>query len=96
MVPPKTQAPYKDSDSSEEETLQAITPGDVTVAIFCALVEESTAVRYTLDEEFTCQATGKQTYVYTVGRIGDHNVVIAEPADMGTVNAAHCAAHVSQ
>lgn len=96
MARSKTHVPREDSDSSEEETLQAIVPGDVTVAIFCALVEDSTAVRYTLDEEFTCQATGKQTYVYTFGRIGDHTVVIAEPAGMGTVNAAHCAAHVSQ
>ncbi|KAH7020804.1 uncharacterized protein B0I36DRAFT_207200, partial [Microdochium trichocladiopsis] len=71
-------------------------PNNITVAIFCALVEESVAVRYTLDEEFTCKPSGKQSYVYKYGRIGDHRVIIAEPVEMGAVNAAHCAAHVSQ
>ncbi|ETS84698.1 hypothetical protein PFICI_02723 [Pestalotiopsis fici W106-1] len=96
MGSPSKHAPHEESDESEEEVLQEISPDDINVAIFCALVEESTAVRYTLDREFACKAYGKQSYVYTVGSIGAHNVVIAEPAEMGPVNAAHCAAHVSQ
>jgi nucleoside phosphorylase len=95
MGSPSKHALHEDSDESQEEVLQEIAAEDVNVAIFCALVEESTAVRYTLDKEFTCRASGKQSYVYTVGNIGAHNMVIAEPAEMGPVNAAHCAAHVS-
>ncbi|KXJ95087.1 nucleoside phosphorylase domain-containing protein [Microdochium bolleyi] len=95
MVPPREKVRQNDTDESDEEVLLPVSPGDITVAIFCALVEESAAVRYTLDEEFTCKASGKQSYVYTYGRIGEHKVLIAEPVEMGTVNAAHCAAYVS-
>ncbi|KAH7016245.1 nucleoside phosphorylase domain-containing protein [Microdochium trichocladiopsis] len=95
MVPPRKRVRQDGTDESDEEVLQPTSPGDITVAIFCALVEESAAVRYTLDEEFTCKASGKQSYVYTYGRISEHKVVIAEPVEMGTVNAAHCAAYVS-
>lgn len=95
MAAPHKRARYEDTDESEEETLQSIDPGSITVAIFCALVEESTAVRITLDEEFACKTTGKQGYVYTFGSIGEHKVVIAQPVEMGPVNAAHCVAHVS-
>lgn len=35
-------------------------------------------------------------YVYSFGRIGEHNIVIARPLQMGTVKAAQCAATVSQ
>ncbi|KAJ1328910.1 ankyrin repeat domain-containing protein 50 [Microdochium nivale] len=96
MAPSGKHVPHGDMDESDEETLQPIRPEDITVAIFCALVEESTAVRYTLDAEFACKATGKQSYVYTFGSIAEHKVVIAEPVEMGPVNAAQCAAHVSQ
>ncbi|KAL4919003.1 hypothetical protein BDW62DRAFT_56782 [Aspergillus aurantiobrunneus] len=51
-----------------------------------------------LDEEFKCcpKALGPLNYVYSYGRIGDHNIVIARPYQMGTVKAAQCAATVSQ
>ncbi|KAL3449175.1 nucleoside phosphorylase domain-containing protein [Aspergillus insuetus] len=42
------------------------------------------------------ERVGPTKYVYSFGRIDEHNVVIARPPDMGTVNAAHCAAVVSQ
>lgn len=95
MEPPRKKVRQDDTDESDDnDVLQPTSPSDITVAIFCALVEESTAVRCTLDEEFTCTASGKQSYVYRYGRIAEHKVVIAEPVEMGTVNAAHCAAHV--
>ncbi|KAJ1329892.1 ankyrin repeat domain-containing protein 50 [Microdochium nivale] len=95
VASPRKRARHEDTDDSEEEILQAIDPDQITVAIFCALVLEYTAVRYTLDKNFECEVTGKQSYVYKFGSIGGHNVVIAKPVDMGPVNAAHCAAHVS-
>lgn len=95
MEPPRKRVRQGDTDDSDDdEALQSTSPSDITVAIFCALVEESTAVRCTLDEEFTCTASGKQSYVYRYGHIAEHKVVIAEPVEMGTINAAHCAAHV--
>lgn len=87
-----------DSDSDSEEQLQTINPKDVTVAIFCALAHEAVAVKHTLDERFDCSSKpiGRRNYVYSYGRIADHNIVIARPTQMGTVNAAQCAATVSQ
>lgn len=91
-----TQNDNTDEDSDFVE-LKKITPGDITIAIFCALPYESVAVKYSLDEEFEFrQALGPQKYVFSFGRIGEHNVVIARPSQMGTVNAGQCAATVSQ
>lgn len=98
MAPPDRIAPGDDTEESDEERRQTIQPDDVTVAIFCALAYESVAVKYTLDEEFECasQTTGRQNYVYSFGRIKAHTIVIARPVQMGPVNAAQCAATVSQ
>ena len=71
-----------------------IKPEEVTVAIFCALCEEAVAVELSLDEELEC-LTSSEKYLYTFGRIGEHYVVIAQPNDMGTVNAANLAVYVS-
>jgi nucleoside phosphorylase len=71
-----------------------IEPEEVTVAIFCALVEESVAVELSLDEELECR-TSSERYLYTFGRIGEHHVVIAQPNDVGTVDASNLAAYVS-
>lgn len=71
-----------------------IKPEEVTVAIFCALVEESVAVELSLDEELECRTSGEK-YLYTFGRIGEHHVVIAQPNDVGTVNTSNLAAYVS-
>ncbi|KAK7972299.1 wd40 protein [Apiospora saccharicola] len=85
-------------DESDNEKLESIHPDEVTVAIFCALAHEVVAFRYTLDKELTCSSnvSGRQEYVYSYGRISEHNIVIARPSQMGPVNAAHCAATVSQ
>ncbi|KAK8052793.1 hypothetical protein PG996_012094 [Apiospora saccharicola] len=98
MVLPGKPVPDEDTDESDEERLSAIQPDDVTVAIFCALAYESVAVKYTLDEELSCasETAGRQNYVYSFGRIAKHNIVIARPVQMGPVNAAQCAATVSQ
>ncbi|KAK8113552.1 hypothetical protein PG984_014078 [Apiospora sp. TS-2023a] len=81
MEPPRKRARNDTSDESDEEQLESIHPEDVTIAIFCALVEETAAVQETLDEELACSSkmTGKAKYVYSFGRIGDHNIVIAQP-----------------
>lgn len=86
-----------DTDN-ESEDLEIIPVEDITVAIFCALPYESAAVKYTLDKEFECRpkTIGPKKYVYSFGLIGEHNVVIARPSQMGTVKAAQCAATVSQ
>ncbi|KAG8421867.1 hypothetical protein J3458_003704 [Metarhizium acridum] len=73
---------------------QKIKPGDVTVAIFVALVLESVAVVLSFDEEFHCHMKGAK-YVYRFGRIGQHCVVVAQPNDMGKVNASNISAHVT-
>ncbi|RAH68724.1 5'-methylthioadenosine/S-adenosylhomocysteine nucleosidase family protein [Aspergillus aculeatinus CBS 121060] len=96
-----TQQPHpepSDSDSSEESPLASISPGEITVAIFCALPLESVAVRYALDEEFHCRPRyNPQTkYVFSYGRIGEHKVVLARPHQIGPVKAALCAAAVGQ
>jgi nucleoside phosphorylase len=91
--------PRNDTDEeSDVKEFNKIPPEDITVAIFCALSYESVAVKYSLDEEFECRpkTIGPRKYVYSFGRIGDHKVVIARPHQMGPVNAAQCAATVSQ
>ncbi|KAK8013076.1 hypothetical protein PG991_010451 [Apiospora marii] len=98
MGPPRKRVREDSSDESDEEQLETIHSEDVTIAIFCTLVEETAAVQETFDEELVCSSgvTGKAKYVYSFGRIGDHNIVIAQPVDMGTVNTALCASTVSQ
>lgn len=87
-----------EDSGSDEPNLKEIPPESITVAIFCALTQEVVAVRYSLDEEYICRprANGQIKYVYSFGRIGEHNVVIARPPQMGTVSAAQCATAVSQ
>ncbi|OAA74311.1 Ankyrin repeat-containing domain protein [Akanthomyces lecanii RCEF 1005] len=86
-----------DSDG-ESDDLDVIPAEDITVAIFCALPYESAAVKYTFDKELECRpkTIGPRKYVYSFGVIGEHNVVVARPSQMGTVKAAQCAATVSQ
>ncbi|KAL4788759.1 nucleoside phosphorylase domain-containing protein [Aspergillus venezuelensis] len=87
----------EEEDSAHENVIE-IPAESITIAIFCALAYETVAVRHTLDKEYSCrlERVGVKKYVYSFGRIDEHNVVIARPTDMGTVNAAHCAAAVSQ
>lgn len=86
-----------DNESNLDE-LEEIPPEDITIAIFCALPYEAVAVKYSLDEEFSCRpkTSGPKKYVYSFGRLGNHKIVIARPHQMGTVKAAQCAATVSQ
>ncbi|RYO96334.1 hypothetical protein DL764_007492 [Monosporascus ibericus] len=74
--------------------LREIKPDEVTVAIFCALSEESVALELSLDEELECP-TSNMKYLYTFGRIREHHIVIAQPNDIGTVNAGNLAVYVS-
>ncbi|KAL3439708.1 hypothetical protein BJX65DRAFT_300929 [Aspergillus insuetus] len=87
----------EDEDSDHKNKVE-IAAKSITIAIFCALAHEAAAVIHTLDEEYSdCLVEGgPKRYVYSFGRIHKHNVVIAVPPDMGTVNAAHCATAVSQ
>ncbi|PWY95003.1 purine and uridine phosphorylase [Aspergillus sclerotioniger CBS 115572] len=70
----------------------------ITVAIFCTLAFEAVAIKYIFDEEFTCHPTciGPKNYIYSFGRIGNHNIILTRPHRIGPVKAAHCAATVRQ
>lgn len=99
---PTASAQSTQSNNTRKESYSAkaktIPPKDITVAIFCALAIEVVAMKYSLDERFDGypNVTGQHNYVYSYGRIGDHNIVIARPHQMGTVKAAQCAATVAQ
>lgn len=86
------------NEESDLEEFKEIPPEAVTIAIFCALSYEAVAVKYSLDEEFTChpKAIGSPKYVYSFGRIRNHKVVMARPHQMGAVKAAQCATTVGQ
>lgn len=71
-----------------------IRPEEVTVAIFVALSWEAIAVVLSFDEEFQCRTKGGK-YTYRFGRIGEHYVVVAQPIDMGKVNASNIAVYVT-
>jgi hypothetical protein len=73
---------------------EEIKPEEVTVAIFCALSEESAAVVLSLDEELECWISS-ESYVYIFGRIREYHVVIAQPNDMGIVNTSNLVVYVS-
>ncbi|RAL02501.1 5'-methylthioadenosine/S-adenosylhomocysteine nucleosidase family protein [Aspergillus ibericus CBS 121593] len=77
-------------------TIKEIPPESITVAIFCTLAFEAVAVRYIFDEELTCHPTspGPKNYIYTFGRIANHNILLARPHHIGPVQSAHCAATV--
>lgn len=99
--PGQSQLSEQGADIDEEsgsEKLEEISPGSITIAIFCALAYEAVAVEHMLDQEYKCcpKAIGPIKYVYSFGRIKKHKVVIAQPHQMGTVAAAHCATAVSQ
>ncbi|KAG8349554.1 hypothetical protein FVEN_g12253 [Fusarium venenatum] len=82
---------------SKQSKNDLIQPDDITVAIFCALPKEAVAVRLVFDERFDCNvAPGQQLYVYSYGRVGEHNIVLTVPHQMGTVKASQCAAVVAQ
>jgi nucleoside phosphorylase len=85
-------------EESAPKPVKEILSEKITVAIFCALAEESVAVRLSLDEKMECHLTtiGPRNYIYSFGRIGDHNIVVARPTKMGPVSAALCAATVNQ
>jgi nucleoside phosphorylase len=80
--------------STQTTQRKEIVPEQVTVAIFVALVEESAAVVLSLDEELECR-TRSAKYLYSFGRIGEHYVVIAQPNEMGKVNASNIAVYAS-
>ncbi|KAB8255441.1 hypothetical protein BDV32DRAFT_130723 [Aspergillus pseudonomiae] len=98
-IEPQMSVPRVNTDrGSDSEVYAEISPGDITIAIFCALAYEGVAVKYAQDEEYSCRlkGVGPKKYVYSFGRIANHKVVIARPHQMGTVEAAHCATAVNQ
>ncbi|KAL4893708.1 putative wd40 protein [Aspergillus ambiguus] len=95
---PSSRVDMTDAEDSDHENHEKIPAESITIAIFCALAYEAVAVKYTLDQEYSCrlERVGSEQYVYSFGRIDDHKIVIARPPEMGTVNAAQCAAAVGQ
>ncbi|KAL3472847.1 purine and uridine phosphorylase [Aspergillus californicus] len=69
---------------------------DYTVGWVCALPVELAAAKAILDEEDYCFPHDKENFLYTLGRVGDHNVVIAclPAGQMGTNSAATVAVQV--
>ncbi|KAI7970529.1 hypothetical protein EIK77_002766 [Talaromyces pinophilus] len=56
----------------------ALSPKDYTVAWICALSIELAAAQNMLDEEYKSVPTAPSDYnSYILGRVNDHNVVIA-------------------
>ena len=70
---------------------------DYTVGWICALPVELAAAAELLDEEHECPpCEARDTNIYTCGRIGEHNVVIASlpKGQMGTESASAVASHM--
>lgn len=75
--------------------LRRLRAQDYTIGCVCALPIELAAARAMLDEEHqSLSYDGADTNLYTLGRIGDHNVVIVclPAGQMGTSSAASVAA----
>jgi len=91
----------KPEQSREKAELDSIPTtvsyGQVRVAIFCALPEETKAVLWSLDEQYTCEPKDPATskFVFWYGRIKQHTIVVAQAPQMGPINAAHCASDVA-
>ncbi|KAL4884595.1 hypothetical protein BJY04DRAFT_215056 [Aspergillus karnatakaensis] len=67
---------------------------DYTVGWLCALPIELAAAEETVDEFHDALSNLSDNEIYTLGRIGEHNVVIACPPQMGTNQAADVAARM--
>lgn len=74
---------------------------DFTIAIFCALPLEASAVRTAFDENWSDRGcpykygkTDGDTNAYSFGRIGNHNVALVHLPGMGKVSAASAATSV--
>src|ERR1700730_3935515 len=64
---------------------------DYTVACICPMGVELAPVMAMLDETHTTLPTNRDQNVYTFGRIGEHNVVIAVMPEIGNNSAARVA-----
>ena len=70
---------------------------DYGIAVICALEIEADAVRAMFDETWKNYPKVKNDQnAYTVGRIGDHNVVLAHMPGIGKANSANVAASVGK
>jgi nucleoside phosphorylase len=72
---------------------------DIEVAIICALPREVNAVEALLDETYSRLCNGhmkdyRDVNVYTIGRMGKHNIVVCPLPHMGKVNAAVAATNL--
>lgn len=80
------------------ETLRAVLPQEITVAIFCSLSVEVIAVKLALDEQLASYPAMaySEVLIYSYGRIKGHNVVIVRGTQIGPINASISAATVVQ
>lgn len=99
--PPKYQGHAKDTKLMRyfQRYRERIPNDRYTIGWICSIYKEHTAARAFLDEEH-----GRPEYtstnddnIYTLGRIGNHNVVIASQprADFGMTSGAHVAVNIS-
>ena len=63
--------------SSRGMTARITQPGEISVGIICPLPIEVAAMRQMLDERYSTQQFPRDPNLYYLGRIGEHNVVIA-------------------
>ncbi|KAL4959122.1 uncharacterized protein BDV14DRAFT_194052 [Aspergillus stella-maris] len=96
-LPPSTCPPSTPS-APQQAILPSKKPTDYTVGWICAIVTEYAAAQVFLDEEHEAPdfVTPGDTNDYTLGRIGNHNVVIAVLPDgeYGTASAAMVATNM--
>jgi nucleoside phosphorylase len=63
--------------SSRGVTARIMQPDEISVGIICPLPIEVAAMRQMLDERYSTQQFPRDPNIYHLGRIGEHNVVIA-------------------
>lgn len=73
-----------------------LTPDAYTVGWVCVLESEQIAARALLDEEHVRPPTPYDENAYIVGRMGNHNVVIARPIGQGKANTAGAAVNMTR
>jgi nucleoside phosphorylase len=63
--------------SSRGTIVRILQPNEISVGIICPLPIEVAAMRLMLDERYSTQQFPRDPNLYHLGRIGEHNVVIA-------------------
>ncbi|KAK5243554.1 hypothetical protein LTS06_010702, partial [Exophiala xenobiotica] len=68
---------------------RSLSYGDYTVACICPMGKELAPVLEMLDERHPSLPMKRAQNCYTLGRIGEHNIVVTTMPEIGTNRAAH-------